>query len=700
MTGARGRLGETTAGGSAVSRFATALAVTACCGAALFAGTAAAASCPNEALRVGPSALLPECRAYEMVSPPNKGDGFVERFYPDQSAPDGDAVAFLSTSAFGAAEASPIYSLYLSRRDGAAGWSTAGVEPPTLNDQGLLELSSTAFSEGLEKTLQAGSVALAPGAIEGGSNVYVRDNRTGARTLIRSEAGHELLENFAGAQSAGSAYLGGSPGWDHLILTSAAPLAEGVAPGIYQIYDYTDGHVEVVSRLGNGEIAPTSTYAPTGVNAVSRDGSRVYFELGSSAGGLLYLREDDARTYPVSVSQKEGPGEGEVREVTFAGASTDGAIAYFTSGAELTNASHTHFSNTLYRFELGSKKVTDLTPSAESATEGAQVTSTLGVSEDGSYVYFAARAALAPGSVVASGLGTNLYVWHDDAIRLIAQADPAPGETTGPGQAMVSPNGEHFAFVSSAPLTATDVPSPDCPVTGQVAEHCAQVFEYEYATGQLTCTSCAGPARGDSSLGALAQKAIVGGYAGRAVLNDGSVFFDTPNRLVGRDSNGIEDVYRWRDGNTSLISTGTSGQPSNFADSTPDGSNVYLRTDQRLVGADIDSGTDLYDARVDGGIAAQNPPGSPPPCEGEACRGASPLAAPTPLGGASARDGATCGGLSRRAHRIALVAKRARRRAKSPSGAHAARLRRIASRRHAEARRAHSEAGRCRRAGR
>ena len=112
----------------------------------------------------------------------------------------------------------------------------------------------------------------------------------------------------------------------------------------------------------------------------------------------------------------------------------------------------------------------------------------------------------------------------------------------------------------------------------------------------------------------------------RNLSEDGSrVFFQTQEALVPQDKNGQTDVYEWeREGAGScehasasfsasnggclyLISTGESDKPSYFGDASANGSNVFFFTRQSLVGQDRDENYDIYDARIDGGIAAQNP---------------------------------------------------------------------------------------------
>jgi hypothetical protein len=119
----------------------------------------------------------------------------------------------------------------------------------------------------------------------------------------------------------------------------------------------------------------------------------------------------------------------------------------------------------------------------------------------------------------------------------------------------------------------------------------------------------------------------------RNLSDDGNrVFFDSPDRLLASDTNDVNDVYEWEAKGTGsctseddnggclyLLSTGTDPEPSYFADASASGDDAFFFTSQSLVRQDQDDLIDVYDARVGGGIAAQNP--TPvAPCEGEACR--------------------------------------------------------------------------------
>jgi len=107
---------------------------------------------------------------------------------------------------------------------------------------------------------------------------------------------------------------------------------------------------------------------------------------------------------------------------------------------------------------------------------------------------------------------------------------------------------------------------------------------------------------------------------GTNVTDGGRAFFESPDALVSSDTNGKFDVYEWENGRVTLLSTGRGDADSYFADASQSGDDAFFVTRDRLVGQDQDNNYDLYDVRVNGGLAGQSLPVPPPPC-GEDCQG-------------------------------------------------------------------------------
>jgi hypothetical protein len=106
------------------------------------------------------------------------------------------------------------------------------------------------------------------------------------------------------------------------------------------------------------------------------------------------------------------------------------------------------------------------------------------------------------------------------------------------------------------------------------------------------------------------------------VSGDRIALFQSKSRLVAGDSDDAYDVYQWRNGELSLVSTGASARDGAFLKgSDSSGTNVYFATRDRLSWQDVDSVLDIYTARVGGGIPE---PPVPPICAvlvGDGCQG-------------------------------------------------------------------------------
>jgi hypothetical protein len=207
----------------------------------------------------------------------------------------------------------------------------------------------------------------------------------------------------------------------------------------------------------------------------------------------------------------------------------------------------------------------------------------LGASEDGSYVYFVSKAAMAANAVSGAD---NLYVDHYsgttwEAPTLIATL---PGEDNRDWRedlkkqtARVSPNGRWLAFMSRASLTGYD--NRDA-VSGVPDE---EVYLYDAGDGRLVCASCdptgarpvgrqygeGGDYGGDGLLGGgdrvwpettwLAAnipgwtpydgKDRASGadelYQSHYLSDSGRLFFNSGDALVPQDVNGTWDVYEY-----------------------------------------------------------------------------------------------------------------------------------------------------------
>ncbi len=658
--------------------------------------SAAAEGCPNETVRVQQAygKRLPDCRAYEQVTPLDKnganptGDtNFVE------ASEDGERLIYLVPAGLpGAAGEASFPSLLSARSSGT--WVTEGLLPAT--------------TSGASARVLGWTEDLALSALE----VSFNDAPSSEGLQLRQTAG----ASFTQAVPAGYGYhlAGFSADKLHVIFETEAPLLPDAAPGVDNLYEW-NANKPASERLSLAGVLPDGS-TPTGgsfagaynwsisepgaggaiehlytQNTISADGAKVVFTTGGTEGPTakqIYVRENGVATVQASGSHRTEPDPNGVKPAAFMAATPDGSKVFFTSCQKLTNDS-TAVSTTapecttseqgqdLYEYDTATNSLTDLTnqavsdPATAEATHGAAVQGVLGVSTNGSYVYFAANGVLASGATPGSCLGVhtpevgacNLYVWHEGHITYIARQNAAAeGEAAsdtgnwrpspvvngtirvGEKTSRVTPDGLTLLFRSREQLTSYDNRRADGRGCNNGAkpggEACGELYRYTAQNGGLACVSCnpmgappTGPANLQSISVLTTEPETPAAILTRNLSSGGTrVFFESPDPLVPQDTNGRQDVYEWEaDGTGScqqsagcvfLLSSGQGAEPTFLADASANGSDVFLFTSQQLVGQDQDQLVDIYDAREAGGIASQNLPAQAP-CSGEGCRGPS-----------------------------------------------------------------------------
>lgn len=576
--------------------------------------------CPNELRRVGASASLPDCRAYEMVTPQQKnGATFGLGFAILHSLVAGDGNGMIaatiqptlesSKSSGGTADRQSDGEPYALART-EAGWTISPLAPPV----GVAALSRTFAAEADSDT----ALFSGPATSDGVTRFYVRQSNgelAEVGPLYPPEDG-SLATNVTEEEVSGYSRefsdlvyeISSTQEWpfDTTYQRSAAaslyeyvgthqsePLLVGVSGGA--------SSRKLVSRCrtvaGDGKV---------GTGGISSEGRIVFFTaLSDEAGGCpstvvapakneLFARIEASRT--VSLSERsptectttacKGSSAGDAQ---FVDASEDGSKVFFLDSQQLTDKATQGSGSAredgctsgagcnLYIYDFSAQEGHNLVDAAtgSAGSLGPQVQGVMAVSPDGSHVYFVAKGVLTmtPNNEgrTADGMADNLYLYERDAaypeghIAYIATLPASDSQewAQGPTTANVTPSGRYLVFTSHGDLTADDIS----------ASTATQVFQYDAEQETLTRISIGERGLNDDGNEGIGPATIVPPlpYRSDPTMSDdgGYVFFESPVGLtpqavnmvrLGTKVNGqpsyAQNIYEYHAGQVYLVSDG------------------------------------------------------------------------------------------------------------------------------------------------
>lgn len=372
----------------------------------------------------------------------------------------------------------------------------------------------------------------------------------------------------------------------------------------------------------------------------------------SGADLYRYLHSDDpvADQNLTLLSRDEEPADGTSAGVLgVSGISDDGKLVYFVATGQLLPGEPIAAGPKLYRWDGR-----DVTPVLEYLATLDPKSLTLGPGKD----------------------WPDLYAWR-------AQGDVSGGER--PTDKIVSADGKRMILQTTLPLEPVADSDSDADVYRWDEDEGWTCLSCQVPGDPSAGDSLLREARKFYN---VAEFGMAGSdlRQRRVMAEDGEqVFFTSYDELVEDDINGDRrDLYEWREGSPRLVTSGTGVESSaNIAPADnlllgigADGRDVFFVTSDRLVGWDTDELDDVYDARVGGGFP--EPPASGEPCQGGNCRGSatgrSPVSAPgsataPSAGNVTASGPPSCGRKRvRRSNRCVSKARLAHRRCRKQQG--------------------------------
>jgi hypothetical protein len=589
---------------------------------ALAAPTAAGAStgvCPNEELRSElRSGRLPECRAYEMVTPPYKEGSAA--YYNFAVSEDGSRlIASSFVGAYAGAEGdtlnlfSPLAGVVYEYTRGLAGWAARSLTPSASEyaGEGIFDIGAN-LEGGLWELRRLSQP-------EGVTNLYL-ERPWGRFTEIGPATPNPSAQN-----SIGYRYAGASGNLSHVLFTIHKAgfywSFDKTVNGLPSLYEYVGREKAVPSLVGVGgesEGENTELISDCGTrlgsstpegqegsmyNAISAYGERIFFTAVGADDDIepctgqqppvdeLFAREETAggglRTIPISEPSLryclESP-PSPCADGHFEGASQDGSKVFFTSTQRLLPDASEGSTN-LYEYDFdrsGQTQQERLVLVSGGGGSSPGVKGVARVSEDGSHVYFVAEGDLT--GATANGFGDspskepgadNLYVFgqneqssggHTSFVATLSPGDANDWAKADARPVLASQDGQFLVFTSESDITHEGI------VPGV-----QQVFQYDWKTGTLVRASIGQDGYNDNGRlappNASASLTQAGNHAeidsptldnSSLAPSDGAAFFEsvvalTPQALNDQTNSlgePIPNIYEYRGGMVYLISDG------------------------------------------------------------------------------------------------------------------------------------------------
>jgi hypothetical protein len=540
----------------------------------------------------------PDGRTYELVTPGDTGRNAL--LQPSISV-DGNRASYGALSSHGGAH-SNVLNTYVAIRNPDGTWTNRPLQRAQRDPSGPIGWSpmdaAGDFSGFIAQGLQ--------GLTGGGMFPYDRFDANGNSV-------ETLISGFQNAQ-----YATSTPDLAHSYfqLSDAVP-GQPDSPAGSNLYEADNGTLTNVGLLPSGQphecgARLTSDFqTPHRQHHVSVDGSRIFFlSPDPQAFDCTDPTPDPVRLYTrtggTTTPISEAPAGQTELAARFVQATPNGSTVFFLTSTNMIPAD-TDGSEDLYRFDLGGAYTC---MSCVGGGPAAAVQSAV-VSEDGSRAYFVSSANLVTDPDLTPDVA-HIYVNDGQGVRFVANTGQLGSSPISFPRGQISEDGSVLWIAAQEQLT-------DFPTNGNQA-----IYRYTDDDGEIVCASCVDGVAYDTGIDLTAS--AYGGAPARAANEAGTiVFFGTTKALVADDSNGSNDIYRWKEGEgvalvTDGVSTTSGFSPNHTLGGTDaSGSNVVFSAFERLVPQHI-GGPQVYTARI-GGRFSPFPPPPNPGCSGDACQG-------------------------------------------------------------------------------